>query len=50
MLVVNKVRKLSYQFILDGRKGISWNQMVLSKREGGLGVRKLPIIINHKGS
>lgn len=42
--IVEKVRKLAYKFIWDGRKWIPWNQMILPKAEGGLGVRDLPMI------
>lgn len=39
-----KLRKMAYQFIWDGRKGIHWFQMIPPKNEGGLGERDLPMI------
>lgn len=43
--VHNKIRRLAYQFIWDGRKGIPRNKMLLFKKEGGLGVRNLHTIV-----
>lgn len=42
--VVKKTRKLANRFIWDGRKGITWKQVIL-KSEGWFGFRDLPIII-----
>lgn len=39
-----KIQKLAYQFIWDGREGIPWSLMVLPKEEVRLGVRNLSII------
>lgn len=36
--IIKKIKKLTYQFIWDGRKGIPWSQMILPKAEKGLGV------------
>lgn len=33
--IVEKVRKVVYQFIWDDRKGLSWAEMVLPRIEGG---------------
>lgn len=41
--VTHKVRKLPYKFVCDGRKGNPCPQMILTKKEGGLGVRNLPM-------
>lgn len=36
--VLKTTRKIIYQFIWGGRRGMSWKSMLLPKVEGGLGL------------
>lgn len=37
--ILNKIQKIAYNYIWDGKQRVSWEKMTLPKKEGGLGLR-----------